>query len=185
MRTSNTHSSALLNAVDSPRLRQIVGVVAFAVLTALSARISLPIPGTAVPFSFQPLAVMLAGALLGARLGALSQTVYLVAGIAGLPVFALGSILAPSGGYLMAYPLAAFMVGLVMNGRWLRDSAGLLTGLGVIYLGGFAWLSLTVGPSVAFLTGIVPFVVPDLVKVALALVVSRRLMKPSRSTFAA
>src|SRR5687767_1210767 len=79
-----------LDGLARPGVRQALGVVTFTILTALSAKISMVIPGTEVPFTFQPLAVMLAGGLLGARLGAASQILYLMAGAAGIPVFAFG-----------------------------------------------------------------------------------------------
>ncbi len=170
---------------DAPRVRQLVGVLTFAIITAISARISLLVPGMGIPFSFQPLAVIVAGGLLGARLGAASQIVYLLAGISGLPVFILGSILAPSGGYLMAYPFAAFVVGLIAHGSVPRRLAGLLAGLAVIYAGGVAWLSLTLGVETAFLTGVVPFILSDLVKVALALVILQVMQNRSRELFGA
>lgn len=174
-----------LEALAAPRTRQVVGVLTFALLTALSSKVALPIPGTPVPFTFQPMLVMMAGAMLGARLGAASQIVYLAAGIAGLPVFALGSILAPSGGYLMAYPLAAFVVGSIVGGSLLRDFAGLLSGLAVIYAGGVAWLSLAIGAEGAFATGVAPFILPDVVKAVLALIVLRQIGRESRKLFGA
>lgn len=160
-------------------------MVTFAVLTALGAKLAVPIAGTAVPFTFQPLAVLLAGVLLGPRLGAASQITYLAAGMAGLPVFAIGSLFAPSGGYLMAFPVAAFVVGALATGGMLRNLAGLLAGLGVIYAGGVAWLSVFTGPSAALFVGVMPFVAADLVKVVLAAIVAHRLGDRARSLFAA
>ena len=184
---ANTHSAATfsdrLELQDAPRVRQAVAVVTFAIITALSARLSLPLPG--IPFSFQPLAVIVAGGLLGARLGAASQIVYLLAGLAGLPVFVMGSILAPSGGYLMAFPLAAFVVGVIARGSVLQRVAGLVAGLGVIYAGGVAWLSLAIGFERAVLTGVVPFLGADLVKIGLALFVLMSLQKRSKKLFGA
>ncbi|HUE97259.1 MAG TPA: biotin transporter BioY [Longimicrobiaceae bacterium] len=171
-------------SLASPRTRQVVGVLTFTVLTALAARISLPIPGTVVPFTFQPLAVLLAGALLGARLGAASQVLYLAAGIAGLPVFALGLLLGPSGGYLMAFPVAAFVAGSLVGSSIFRNLLALLAGLAVIYAGGVAWLSLLTGWRVAIATGLLPFLLPDLVKVGMAVVITARLRDRSHSLFA-
>ena len=90
-------------------------VLLFAAATAAGSR--LEIPHVPVPFTLQTLAVLLAGAFLGARNGAFSQAAYLLAGVAGLPVFAGGSwgaalLLGPTGGYLLAFPLAALVVGL-------------------------------------------------------------------------
>src|SRR6185436_16952439 len=93
-------------------------VVLGTALVTLAAQISVPLPGTPVPMTLQPLAVLLVGGLLGARLGAASMVLYLALGIAGLPVFTptvplLGNarLLGPTGGYLLAYPVAAFATG--------------------------------------------------------------------------
>src|ERR671924_179337 len=97
-----------------------MGAVLFVtVLTAAAAQISVPLPFTQVPFTFQPMVVLLGGLALGSRLGASSQVLYLLAGNAGLPGFAASAtlppgplrLIGPTGGYLMAYPLAAFVTG--------------------------------------------------------------------------
>src|SRR5438874_7071627 len=94
------------------------GAVAFVTaLTAAAAQVSVPLPFTPVPFTFQPMVVLLGAMTLGARLGMTSQLLYLMLGAAGLPVFAaspvlppgLGRLFGPTGGYLMAYPVAAFV----------------------------------------------------------------------------
>ena len=156
--------------------------VAFGVaLTALSAQFTLPMPFTDVPFSLVPMAVLLCGAALGSRLGAATQALYLLLGIAGLQVFApdprlpAGAfrLVGPTGGYLVAYPLAAFVTGWLAERGWDRryatSVAALVAGLAVIYLGGLAWrLVLLRSLDVAIMTSIVPFVLPDLFKVAVA-----------------
>src|SRR5262245_41782242 len=91
-------------------------VIGFAFLTWAGARVSVPIPFTPVPATLQTLAVLLAGAFLGARAGAASQTIYIMMGIAGLPVFALPGggpayLLGPTGGYLAGFVAAPFIVG--------------------------------------------------------------------------
>src|SRR3989339_1178484 len=88
----------------------------FAALTAAVSPIKIPLGFTPVPITLQTLMVLLSGAMLGARYGALSQFLYLVLGAAGLPVFAGGSggiasLFGPTGGYLFSYPIAAFIVG--------------------------------------------------------------------------
>ena len=100
---------------------RILSIVFVAVLTAAAAQLSFPLPFTPVPFTIQPMVVLIGAAALGSRLGALSQILYLTLGIAGLPVFAyapelpqgLARVLGPSGGYLMAFPIAAFVTGLL------------------------------------------------------------------------
>src|SRR6267143_5569385 len=113
-------SSAAATALALPRpLERALPVLAFAFLTWVGARISVPLPMTPVPGTLQTLAVLLAGAILGARAGALSQASYVLMGMAGLPVFALpGSgpayLLGPTGGYLVGFVAAAFVVGSVL-----------------------------------------------------------------------
>ena len=116
----------------------------------------------------QPLAVLLTGVLLGSRRGAAAAALYLLEGASGLPVFAQAHggalwLAGATGGYLMSYPLAAYVAGL--SRKWTMLS--MFGGLAVIYAGGFAWLAILAGPAQAFTWGIVPFVVADVVKVVL------------------
>ena len=126
-------------------LAQSLWIVLFAAMTAAGARVE--IPHEPVPFTLQTLVVLLSGALLGPRNGALSQILYLSAGILGMPVFAGGAfgfarLLGPSGGYLLAFPVAAALVGFMVGKRatlpWTFLS--MLTGLFVIFASGTAQL---------------------------------------------
>ena len=155
---------------------RVASVLFITALTAAAAQVSVPLPFTSVPFTFQPMVVLLGGLALGARLGAASQVLYLAAGIAGLPVFAASAtlppgalrLLGPTGGYLLAYPLAAFLVGtLAQRGfdrRYATSVLAMLAGLAVVYLGGALWLSASVGAQAALATGVLPFIAADVVK---------------------
>jgi biotin transport system substrate-specific component len=166
-------------------LRQVVGVVLGAVLVAVAAQVAVPLPGTPVPMTLQPLAVLLIGGLLGPRLGATSMVLYLALGIAGLPVFTptvpllgIARLLGPTGGYLLAYPVAAFATGwLVTPGLapgvnppyWARVAVGVLVGLILIHVGGLAQLAILTGDlSGAARLGTLPFLLGDLGKLVLA-----------------
>jgi biotin transport system substrate-specific component len=185
--TANTQGS--MNAVpgartrahlaswDRPLVRGIV-VVAFAFITWGAAKISVPLPMTPVPGTLQTLAVLLAGAALGARAGAASQATYLLMGLAGLPVFALpgagpGYLLGPTGGYLLGFVVAAYVVGAALEklGRRgvARPAMAFLLGAATIHVFGFAWLSVVFGdPTAALRAGLLPFVLFDLAKVVVA-----------------
>jgi biotin transport system substrate-specific component len=162
-----------------------VGAVALGVaLTAFSAQFTMPMAFTDVPFTLQPMVVLLTGAALGSRLGAVTQALYLMAGIAGLQVFALDPrlpqgalrLLGPTGGYLMAYPLAAFVTGWLAERGWdrryLTSLAAMLAGLLVVYLGGVAWrLGLLCSLDLTIATSVLPFLIPDVLKMACAALV--------------
>jgi biotin transport system substrate-specific component len=190
---ASTTSATLVNTLaagrDAGRAIQIASVLFVTALTAAAAQISLPLPFTQVPFTFQPMVVLLGGMALGARLGCASQVLYLVAGLAGLPVFAASGtlppgplrLLGPTGGYLMAYPIAAFVTGYFagrgFDRRYITSVAAMLAGLAVIYAFGVTWLALfartlarsaAVGFNAALVTGLYPFVLPDLIKIAAA-----------------
>jgi biotin transport system substrate-specific component len=168
----------------SPSARSIrAGVVLLATtLTAMAAQFSVPLPFTAVPFVLTPMVVLLSGAVLGSRLGAVSQVLYLIAGMSGLAVFApsltlppgAGRLVGPTGGYLMAYPLAAFVTGWLAERGWdrryLTAAAAMLAGLAIIFAGGVSWIAITVTRSLpaAAATGFLPFVLFDLLKIAAA-----------------
>jgi biotin transport system substrate-specific component len=156
-------------------------IALMAAVTAVSAQMAVPLGP--VPFTLQVLAVVLSGLLLGPRLGALAQAVYVCIGAVGLPVFSqfqggLGVIVGPRGGYLLSYPLAAALAGLaagaVANGPRRRALAfGFFWGccaLAAIYALGATWLAFVARLpfAVALAQGVLPFVLPDLVKVGLA-----------------
>ncbi len=152
-------------------------LVLFSLLTALSAHIAISLPFTPVPITGQTFVVLLSGLLLGRKLGALAQLVYLVEGLAGLPVFAKGAcclstLLGPSGGYLLAFPVAAFVVGVLAEHGWdrrpIKIMLAMLAGNLCIYAVGVAVLARFVGMEQAFSLGVVPFLSGDVLKLLLA-----------------
>jgi biotin transport system substrate-specific component len=172
---------------DSRALRaaEQAGAVLFVtVLTAIAAQISIPLPFTPVPFTFQPMVVLVGAAALGSRLGMFSQIVYLGLGMAGLPVFAASPalpqgaarLLGPTGGYLMAYPLAAFVAGWLaergFDRRYLTAFLAMMCGLAVVFAGGLLWLAFfahpAMGVSGAVRAGFTPFITADLLKLLAA-----------------
>jgi biotin transport system substrate-specific component len=153
-------------------------------LTAVAAQVSLHLPFTPVPLTLQPMIVLVGSAALGARLGASSQVLYLLLGIAGLPVFAaspilpqgFGRLLGPTGGYLLAYPIAAYVTGYLaergFDRRYLTSLVAMFAGLAILFAGGVTWLAFftiaPVGMSAALATGLYPFIIPDVIKVCVA-----------------
>ena len=141
MHTGTRTSIRSWNPAESSVLSQVFWITAFAAATALGARVE--IPHYPVPFTLQTMVVLLAGAFLGARNGAYSQMLYLGAGLIGLPVFAGGAfglmkIAGPTGGYLLAFPVAAAAVGYLVRMRkglpWIALS--LAVGLLLIFVSG-------------------------------------------------
>ena len=190
---------AALVLTDRPvALRRTIAVVLGAVFVAAAAQVAVPLPGTPVPMTLQPLAVLLVGGLLGARLGALSMILYLAMGIAGLPVFTptvplvgIARLMGPTGGYLLAYPVAAWVVGWVadpgltpgVNTPWMvRVPMGVLAGLVLIHLGGLAQLAILTGDlGAAARFGTLPFLLGDLIKLVVATLVLTKLTPPVRA----
>ncbi len=159
-------------------------------LTAVCAQLSLTLPLlTGVPFTLQVFAVLLVGAVLGSKAGALAQLLYLLLGAVGVPVFAHGRaglpvLVGPTGGYLWSFPVAAFLVGLSVDRApdrksfLRRGTAGMVAAVACIYALGVAGLVLSgAAPTVAHAVrvGVVPFLWFDLLKAALALWVADRI----------
>ncbi|MGB9890072.1 MAG: biotin transporter BioY [Anaerolineae bacterium] len=147
------------------------------VWVGLMAQIAIPLPFTPVPITGQTFGVLLVGALLGSRRGALALGLYLLEGIAGLPVFAGGSgglarLLGPTGGYLVGFVAAAAVTGWLCerggDRRVLTAVLAMLAGNLVIYLFGLPWLACLVGPERALIMGLWPFIPGDLLKLTLA-----------------
>lgn len=151
----------------------------FAALTALTARITIPLPFTPVPITLQVMIVLLAGLTLGAKDGALSQIIYIVSIAVGLPLDANGlgaaAFASPTAGYLVGFIMGAFVAGYLAErglnrNRALRWLAG-IAGASVIYFIGTAWLThLFLGGDWArgWALGVAPFIVIDLVKALVA-----------------
>ena len=166
------------------RVAEKIGAVMFiTALTAVAAQVSVPLPFTPVPFTFQPMVVLVGAAALGSRLGVASQILYLAIGIVGLPVFAWSPTLpqgaarlfGPTGGYLMSYPFAAFLTGWLaergFDRRYLSALVAMMCGLVVVFTGGVSWLIIAgsgLSLSAALAAGFYPFVVADFAKLLVA-----------------
>ena len=181
---------------------RVAAVLFVSALTATAAQISIPLPFTPVPFTLQPMVVLLGGAALGSRLGMASQVLYLAAGIAGLPVFAASAVLpqgflrllGPTGGYLLSYPFAAYLTGRLaergLDRRYLTSVIAMTSGLAVVFAFGVSWLAFFAQPAplgldAALRTGLYPFVPADIIKVLLAATILPtvwRFVQPTSST---
>jgi biotin transport system substrate-specific component len=187
LRLEQYGSGSLLDAMaagaDLSTAKRAAAVLFVAVLTIVAAQVSIPLPFTPVPFTLQPMVVLLGGAALGSRLGMTSQLLYIAFGLAGLPVFAaspvlpqgLARLLGPTGGYLMSYPFAAFATGYLaergLDRRYLTSVLAMGAGLAIIFTCGLLWLAFGVphgGLSSAVRSGLVPFLAADILKVLLA-----------------
>jgi biotin transport system substrate-specific component len=183
--SSPTVLSTLVAGSTLDRAIKAAAVLLVTALTAIAAQISVPLPFTPVPFTLQPMVVLLGGAALGARLGMASQVLYLAFGIAGFPVFAASAVLpqgalrllGPTGGYLMSYPFAAFVAGALaergFDRRYLTSVLAMAAGLAVVFTCGvvwFAWFAQPVHPGLAAALGthLYPFLPADIIKICIA-----------------
>ena len=160
-------------------------VVGASVLVALCAQISIPLPFTPVPLTAQTLAVLLVGATLGSRLGALAMLAYVGEGLVGLPVFAGGMsawgpsripgvpyILGPTAGYLIGFVAAAAVVGWLAERRWDRSlpraALAMLVGQVLIYACGLSGLARFLPGDALLAAGLLPFLPGDALKIVVA-----------------
>ncbi len=161
-------------------------VVGAGLFIALCARVTVPLPFTPVPLTLQNFAVLLVGLLLGSRRGVIALALYLMEGALGLPVFnpaglgGIAQVLGPTGGYLMAYPLVAFVSGWIAERgarSFLRGAAAAMAGEAVLFAGGLAWLTLWTHGSwwQAAHFGLYPFVFAEVAKVMAAAGLAARL----------
>jgi biotin transporter BioY len=146
-------------------------VLAFSVFTGVMAHIAIPLPFTPVPITGQTFAVLLTGAILGARLGTAAMMAYIAEGIVGLPVFA-ATKGATTYGYLAGFVVAAFLVGWLADRGWTKDLprtiGAMVVGEVAIYVLGLAWLARFVPLSAVLALGLFPFLIGDAIKLAVA-----------------
>ena len=177
--TSVAKSETLLGVALAPldAVRQVGLVIGFSLLTAVAAQVVIPIGP--IPITGQTFAVLLTGALLGSRLGAMAMIAYLIEGSSGLPFFAGGHgsllhLMGPTGGYLVAFPAAAFITGAFAEHGWdrrfLTAAVAMLIGSIVIILTGCTWFGLLTHTNIVTVIrlSVVPFIPGDIVKVLLA-----------------
>ena len=168
---------------SNPARARVAAIIGFAAFTALAARITLHLAFTPVPITLQVMAVLLAGLVLGAKDGALSQIVYIATITAGLPLDATGlgtaAWASPTAGYLIGFVAGAFVAGYLAEqglrrNRALRFVAG-MAGVAVIYFIGALWLTygfLGGDWSKGWMLGIAPFIAADMVKAIVAAVLA-------------
>ncbi|MFZ0418852.1 MAG: biotin transporter BioY [Candidatus Sulfotelmatobacter sp.] len=177
--TMQTLSSSRESIFYSEAARQVALVVGGSLFVALCARITIPIPGTPVPLTVQNFGVLVVGLLLGSRRGFAAMALYLAEGAMGMPVFnptGAGGIAqlfhGATAGFLLTYPLVAWLAGYVMeHGRknFARATIGGLLGEVVLFTGGLAWLAvLTHSVAQAFRWGFYWFLFAEIIKVMMA-----------------
>jgi biotin transport system substrate-specific component len=165
--------------------KQAAIVIAASLFVALCARVTMPLPFTPVPLTLQNFGVLAVGLLLGSRRGFAALALYLVEGAFGMPVFSpsilgggIAQLLGPTGGFLMAYPLVAFVAGYLYEHSSRRFGWAALSGLAaevVLFAGGLSWLAvLTHSVSVAIRYGLYWFVFAEVIKVLMAAAVAAR-----------
>jgi biotin transport system substrate-specific component len=185
-------ATGVLDRAQSPAWwMQAALVVSASLFVALCARLTVPLPFTPVPLTLQNFAVLLVGLALGSRRGFAALALYLAEGACGLPVFnptglgGVAQLLGPTGGYLMAYPLVAFVCGLVAERgakSFRREAVAAALGEVVLFAGGLAWLTVWTRGSwwQAAHFGLYPFVFAEVAKVLAAAGVAARLPRLSK-----
>ena len=173
----NETESMVLAPAKSRTGRRALAVALGAATVAVAAQVTVPLAFGPVPMTLSPLAVLIVGGVLGSRGGVAALVTYLMLGVIGLPVFAGGLggavwLIGPTGGYLLAFPVAAGLSGFLARDRgWVGAMLGALAGIAVIHVGGVAQLTLITGDlGNAIRLGTLPFLAGDVVKVLLATV---------------
>jgi biotin transport system substrate-specific component len=169
--------------------RQVAIVIAASLFVALCAHITIPLPFTPVPLTVQNFGVLLVGLLLGSRRGFAALALYVAEGAIGMPVFnptgpgGIAQLMGATGGFLLTYPLVAWLAGYVMeHGRrsFARAAVGGLLGEVVLFTGGLSWLAfLTHSVAQAFRWGLYWFVFAEVIKIMLAAGIAARWVKKS------
>jgi biotin transport system substrate-specific component len=169
--------------------RQVAIVVSASLFVAVCAHITIPLPFTPVPLTVQNFGVLLVGLLLGSRRGLAALALYLAEGAMGMPVFSpvgvggIAHLLGPTGGFLLVYPLVAWVAGYVMEHgpkTFARAALGGLVGEILLFAGGLAWLAvLTHSVTQAIRWGLYWFVFAEVIKVMMAAGIAARWQRRS------
>ena len=176
-------------AVQRSKTYDIVYIAVFAVIMAICSWISIP---AAVPFTLQTFGVFIAVGVLGGKRGSLSVLVFILLGAIGIPVFAnfsggIGVLAGPTGGYIIGFLFSALLMWAMEKlpgKKSVMQIVSMIAGLIVCYAFGTAWFVIVygrmngpIGFTAALASCVVPFIIPDIIKIALAYVLSRKLRK--------
>lgn len=183
-RETERKESIVKKTMPRSNLKLLVFAALFAALTAAVSPFKIPLGFTPVPITLQTLVVLLSGAMLGPYYGALAMILYVVVGALGLPVFAgggsgIGAILGPTGGYLISYFIAAFVIGKVLQIRkepkYLDYAAAMIAGTIIIYVLGAAWGMVVTGLGVIQIIAgwVLPFIIGDTIKLLAAAYIAK------------
>lgn len=180
---------------NNSKLTAVIGVVFFILATALGAYIRIPVHGSPVPITLQTFFVLLAGAVLGKKLGFYSQAGYLLAGISGLPMFqgtslGISYLLGPTGGYLIGFMACAFITGLIIDSaksNIVYIIAVFALGSLIIYASGILGLVYIYKMNLtnAIAAGALPFIPGDIAKIVIASAIYSKISRRSRQIFSA
>ncbi|NMB80386.1 MAG: biotin transporter BioY [Ignavibacteria bacterium] len=180
----NVKNLKLIEVFSKLKTSQLFWVLSFSLLTFLSAQVVVPVQP--VPFTLQTMIVLLSGAFLGSRNGMISQVVYIAAGALGIPVFAeysfgFAKLIGPTGGYLLAFPVAAYVVGYLIERKsatWMV-ALSMLVGSLIILLSGSLFLSIFLNGDMnkALFSGAIIFSIWDLIKITAAISIYKAFSK--------
>lgn len=180
----NVKSVSLPEVFSKLKTSQLFWIISFSVLTFLSAQVTIPVQP--VPFTLQTMIVLLSGAFLGSRNGMISQVLYIAAGAIGLPVFAgysfgFAKLIGPTGGYLLAFPVAAYVVGYLIEKKsatWMI-ALSMFIGTLIILLSGSLFLSIFLNGDLnnALFSGAIIFSIWDVIKLSAAISIYKAFSK--------
>ena len=172
--------------MKNTRITELVLIALLVAILCVSAMITIPVPFSPVPYTAQTLVIALTGMLLTPAQGCTVVIVYILVGVCGLPVFAglgtgPGAILGPTGGYILSWLITVPVISLLKGRRYVmvRYCMAAVAGLSVSYVMGSLYVmwQTQISPAAALMTGVVPYIVPDLIKLILAAVIARSVGK--------
>lgn len=171
--------------------RDMTLIAMFTAVTAVLSQITIPLGFTPIPINFATLAVLLAGGLLGGTKGAISQLVYLLVGVVGIPVFSgfrggIGVLVGPTGGYIIGYVVGAFAIGLVIKKCGTKLPiliCAMAAGMVVLYTTGTLWFMISTknGLAESLMMCVVPFLIGDALKITAGAFLVKRLRRLTMS----
>jgi biotin transport system substrate-specific component len=192
MRTTAITVIARKELVENKIVVCLLGVTSFTLLTWLGAYVYIPLKGTPIPITMQTLFVFLSGAILGKKLGVLSQTLYLTLGAVGIPFFAEGRfgifhLFGPTGGYILGFVAASYIIGRILEKKegFFFIIAAFIIGAIVIFTFGAGWLAFGLGFGIkkALYIGLMPFIPGCIMKIAVAAAIAKSCLKRSKQLF--